>query len=199
MPSPEKFRKTLDEYCVPQEVIERMYEGFEKLDDKADKSVKSLFFKKALEVMKKELPEERVQEIFESNACCKSGVRAKNSREEAKQNVSLGIEEKLQRISERPEMNMGRAELDSAGFLIVHGVSFYLDGKFQCACPTLGSAKRDYEIPREYCYCCGGHFKYHYEIMLGRKLRLVEIVSSPHLDNGKSPCVFKYEIVEEDK
>ena len=51
------------------------------------------------------------------------------------------------------------------------------------------------EIPREYCYCCGGHFKYHYEIMRGVNLELLEIVSSPHDTQGEEPCVFKYQIV----
>ncbi len=49
-------------------------------------------------------------------------------------------------------------------------------------------------MPREYCFCCGGHFKYHYEIMLGVKLGLIEIVSSPYDINGTKPCAFKYKI-----
>lgn len=100
-------------------------------------------------------------------------------------------------ISSRPNLNMGSAELDENGSLIVHAVSYYLGDKFECVCPTVSKIKRDYSIPREYCYCCGGHFKYHYEIMLGVKLKLVEIISSPHDTDGKEPCAFRYDIIKE--
>lgn len=197
MPSPEKFRETLDEFDVPQNVIESMYEGFGNLETKTPRKTKSLFFKQALDVMNGKLPASEVQAIFEANACCKSGVREKNSNEFAKANAGLGFEDRLALISQRPHMNMGRAELDSEGFLVVHAVSYQVGDRFECACPTLSKVKRDYEIPREYCYCCGGHFKYHYEIMLNRKLRLVEIVSTPHEKNGVNPCVFRFEIVND--
>ena len=64
--------------------------------------------------------------------------------------------------------------------IIVTGAGVYNGEKFECVCPTISKVKRDYTIPREHCYCCGGHFKYHYEVMLGVKLKLAEIVSSPH-------------------
>lgn len=90
------------------------------------------------------------------------------------------VEEKLGLISVRPNLNMGSAELDENGLLLDHAVSYHPNEKFECACPTVSKIRRDYAIPREYCYCCGGHFRYHYEIMLGVRLRLVEIVTSPH-------------------
>lgn len=95
-------------------------------------------------------------------------------------------------------MHMGSAELDGDGFLLVHAVSAYQDGRFECVCPTVSKTKRDYAIPREYCYCCGGHFKFRYEIMPGVKPELCEIVSSPHDTQGQKPCAFRYRILPSD-
>lgn len=50
-------------------------------------------------------------------------------------------------------------------------------------------------VSRNYCVCCAGHFKHHYEIMLGVKLKTIEIVSSPLDSNGENPCVIKFAIV----
>lgn len=197
MPSPEKFRETLDDYHVSQDIIDEMYDGVGELRTKTNKKIKSAFFKKALDVMNEKLPPEKVQEIIEANACCKGGNREKNSKEFARINADLDIEERLELISSRPYLNMGSAELNENGSLVVQGVSYYTGDKFECACPTVSKIARDYSIPREYCYCCGGHFKYHYEMMLGVKLKLVEIVSSPHDTKGEKPCAFRYEIVTE--
>jgi hypothetical protein len=196
MPSPEKFRETLDDFHVEKEIMDEMYRGFDKLISKTNKKIKSAFFKQALEVMNEKLPKEKVQDIIEANDCCKSGAREKNSKEFAKNNAELGIADKLKLISNRQYLNMGSEELDEDGFLMVHAVSYHPEEKFECACPTVSKIKRDYAIPREYCYCCGGHFKYHYEIMLGVKLKLVEIVSSPHDTDGEKPCAFRYYILD---
>lgn len=194
MPSPEKFRDILDAYNIDKAIIDKMYDGFGNLTSKTSKKIKSAFFYQALNVMNENLPSETVKKVFEANACCKSGTRERNSKEFARIHKELEMEERLKLISERPYMNMGSAKLDENGFLIVNAVSYDLNGKYECACPTVSKIKRDYVIPREYCYCCGGHFKYHYEIMLDRKLELIAIVSSPHDTDGKKACVFKYRI-----
>ena len=196
MPSPEKFRETLTDFAVDEEIITEMYQGFGKLESKTNKKIKSAFFKQALDVMNTRLEPARVKEIIEANACCKSGARLKCSRNFAEVHKELSVEERLALISERPYMNMGCAELDADGFLIVHAVAYRPNDKFECACPTVSKIKRDYTIPREYCYCCGGHFRFHYEIMLNRKLELCEIVSSPHDTDGAEPCVFRYRILD---
>ncbi len=195
MPSPEKFRETLAEFAVDEATVRRINEGYENVVSKTNKKIKSAYMKQALDVLNESLPRARVQEIIEANACCKSGARLKASKEFARINADIPIEERLTKISARPYMNMGTAELDADGYLIVHAVSYHPEDRFECACPTLSRVKRDYDIPREYCYCCGGHFKFHYELMLGVKLELCEIVSSPHDTGGREPCVFRFRIV----
>ena len=194
MPSPEKFKETLMDFAVDEALIGEINHGYEGVVSKTNKKIKSAYFKQALDVMNAELPPERVQEILEANACCKSGSRLKASKEFSQKHRDLSMPERLALISDRPYMNMGRAELNEAGELIVNAVGAQRDGKYECVCPTVSRVKRDYAIPREYCFCCGGHFKFHYEIMLGVKLRLAEIVSSPHDTEGQKPCVFRYRI-----
>lgn len=199
MPSPEKFRETLTEFAVDEDLVREINAGYEKVVSKTNKKVKSTYFKQALDVMNEKLPPERVQEIIEANACCKSGARLKTSKKFAEVHKDDTTKERLRLISERPYMNMGSAELDSEGYLIVHAVSYFPTDRFECACPTVSRVKRDYAIPREYCYCCGGHFKFHYELMLDKKLELCEIVSSPHDTEGREPCVFRYRVTEGEK
>ena len=192
MPSPEKFRESLAQFAVDESPVREINTGYEDVISKTNKKIKSAYMKQALEVMNERLPKEHVQEIIEANACCKSGARKKASEEFARINAEKPIEEKLKLISARPYLNMGSAELDENGNLLVHAVSLHSGERFECVCPTVSKVKRDYAIPREYCYCCGGHFKYHYEIMLGVKLELIEIVTSPHDTNGEEPCTFRY-------
>ena len=196
MPSPEKFRQTLREFGVGEKVTEKIYSGFEEIKDKSAKPERAAFFGQAVGVMKENLTKEQVKEILQAGACCKGGSRERNSKQFAKDNKELGLKARLKLISERPEWYMGKAELDEQGFLIVYGIAYQQKGKFACACPNVNQKKEACVIPREYCYCCGGHFKHHYEIMLGVKLNLVEIVSSPHDTKGEKPCVFQYQIVE---
>ena len=195
MPSPKKFRETLDEFGVKKEIVDEMYGGFGILCSKTSKKTKSAFFAQALEVMNEKLPPKSVQEILEANACCKSGARLKRSKEFARIHENLSISERLEQISAHPYLNMGSAEVDENGYLVVHAVAYHPGLKFECACPTISKVKWDALIPREYCYCCGGHFKFHYEIMLDAKLKLVDIVSSPIDTDGEKPCVFRYEFI----
>jgi hypothetical protein len=53
MPSPEKFRETLDDFHVSKDIIDEMYYGFGELESKTSKKIKSAFFRQALDVMSK--------------------------------------------------------------------------------------------------------------------------------------------------
>lgn len=141
MPAPEKFRETLVRFGVSEEVKERIYIGFEEIKDKSAKLQRAAFFGQAVSVMNESLTKEQVKDILEANACCKGGSRERNSRQFAKENKELGIQERLERIGEHPEWHMGRAEIDAEGYLIVHGVSYWLKEKFECACPNANQRK----------------------------------------------------------
>ncbi len=195
MPSPERFYEILLEYKVDPKVITKIKKGFPDTTLKVKKKIKAEFFKQALSVMETELGVDKTREIFEANACCKTGTRLKASKEFARINEGLGMEEKLIKISKAPYMNMGAAVLDENGEIVVHAVNYIVDGVFCCACPSI-SRQPVYPESKNYCYCCAGHFKYHYEIMLGCKLSVAEIVSSPLDSKGQNSCVIKFSVLE---
>lgn len=82
-------------------------------------------------------------------------------------------------------MNMGEPWIIDNETLKINAVSYIYEEKYACGCSNFRRLKRDYPVSKTYCCCCGGHFKYHYEIMLGVKLELIEVVSSPLDSDGK--------------
>ncbi|MBP7401642.1 MAG: hypothetical protein KBA30_03425 [Clostridia bacterium] len=193
MPSPEKFRETLIENNVPPDIVDKINRGYEGIGSKTKKTVKAGYFTQALDVMETELGLPKTREIFEANGCCKTGARLKASKEFARINADLSIEARLAKIRQAPYMNMGSPALSDTGDVVVHAVSYRIDEKYLCACPTI-SKQANQPHDREYCHCCAGHFKYHYEIMLECSLKVEEIVSSPLDSNGDNPCVIRLSI-----
>lgn len=192
MPCPEKFRDSLEIFHVEPDMIKQITEGYEDLVTSSPKTRKAAFFKRAIDLMNEHMQPEMVKEILEWNACCKSGSREKASKKFAKETVGCTLEEKLIKIAEVPYM--GRPVLNKDGTITIYAV-YHADGeKYQCACSNFNKVKRDYPVSKNYCFCCAGHFKYHYEIMLGVKLNTIGIESSPLDSNGENPCVIRYEI-----
>lgn len=190
MPSPEKFKKSLEKFEIDENVISQINEGYEDIVDKAPKKTKAAYFKQAVDIMTEQVDAQKLREIFEWNACCKGGAREKASKAFAKGYAHLSIDEKLQKIKEVP--NMGEPLRNEDGTITVKAVSYSDGEKYLCACSNFNGLKYDDSVSKNYCFCCAGHFKYHYEIMLGVKLKTLEIESSPLDSNGKNPCVIKF-------
>ena len=192
MPCPEKFKTTLNDYKLDDSIINEINEGYEDITSSSPKKIKAAYFKRAADIMDSKLPPELTGEIFEVNACCKSGSREKASKAFAKKYAALSLAEKLEKIKSEPDKvpNMGTPVLNPDGSITLHAVYYRCGDKFECACSNFNKVKRDYPVSRTYCRCCGGHFLFHYEIMLGMKLRIAQVVSSPLDSDGKNPCVF---------
>jgi len=193
MPNPDKFKESLRKFAVDEDTITMINKGYEEIVDKSPKKVKAEYFKRAVEIMNQRIERSKTQEILEYNACCKNGMREKASKAFAKANKELTIEEKIKKISE--VQNMGKPILNEDNTITVHAVYYRENEKFLCACPNFNKVERDYPVSKDYCFCCGGHFIYHYEIMLVIKLEIEEIISSPLNSDGKDPCVFVFKIV----
>lgn len=193
MPSPEKFKKSLEKFDISEDVISKINEGYEEIVDKTPKKIKAAYFKRAVDIMTEQVGAEIIQEVFEWNACCKGGAREKASKAFAKENAHLSIDEKLEKIKDVPYM--GQPLRNEDGTITVKAVSYSNGEKYLCACSNFNGLKYDYEVSKNYCFCCAGHFKHHYEIMLGEKLKTLEIVSSPLDSNGEEPCVIKFAIL----
>lgn len=193
MPSLGKFQESLEKFNVDEKIVSIINEGFGVIDSKTPKKERALYFKRAVDIMDENMDSDKFQEIFEWNACCKGGAREKASKAFAKKYENLSLEEKLEFIKDVP--HMGRPVKNQDGTITVHAV-YYNDGKkFLCACSNFNGVKRDYSVSKKYCFCCAGHFKYHYEIMLGVKLKTLEIVSSPLDSEGENPCIIRFAIV----
>lgn len=184
MPSLEKFKKSLEKFGIEEAIISQINEGYEDLVDKAPKKMKAAYFKRVVDIMNEQVDAQKLQDIFEWNACCKGGT---------KENANLSIDEKLEKIKEVP--NMGEPSKNEDGTITVNAVSYSNGEKYLCACSNFNGLKEEYAVSKNYCYCCAGHFKHHYEIMLGVKLKTLEIESSPLDSSGKNPCVIKFEII----
>lgn len=193
MPSPEKFKESLEKFSIDEKVIAQINEGFEDIVSKSPKKIKAAYFKQAVDIMTEQVDAQKLQDIFEWNACCKGGVREKMSKAFAKENAHLSIDEKLEKIKSVP--NMGEPLRNEDGTITVKAVNYSDGEKYLCACSNFNGLKYDYSVSKNYCFCCAGHFKHHYEIMLGVKLKTLEIESSPLESNGKNPCVIKFAIL----
>ena len=193
MPCPEKFRESLVEFSVDQAVIAQVDDGYGDITSKASKKIKAAYFARAIDILEQTIPE-KLQSILEWNACCKSGARSKASKAFAKANASLPFDERLSLIPSVP--NMGRPVENDDGSITVYAVSWLDDGRYRCACPNFNGLKSAPHVSKKYCFCCAGHFRYHYEIMLDVRLETVEIVSSPLDSEGHDPCVIKFRVLD---
>jgi hypothetical protein len=130
-------------------------------------------------------------------ACCKGGFRLENSKNVAKEYSGKTLEEKLKALGEQKWM--GRPHLTENGEIYTgHCAGSGSKDDLKCSCwrfngciPTKG------KMHKNYCLCCAGHFRFHYQKALGVKLRVKEIVSSV-FDETPQYCSFLFEIIQED-
>ena len=193
MPCPEKFRESLEQFNIPQDIVEKINNGFEDLLSSSPKKKKAEFFKRATDILIENCDADIVHAMYESNACCKGGAREKASKAFAKKYSDLAYYERIQHIDEVPYM--GKAVFEDNGVICVHAVHYVVGNQFSCACSNFNKSKYEQDVRKDYCYCCAGHFLHHYQIMLGVKLKTLEIVSSPLDSKGGMPCVIRFSIV----
>lgn len=193
MPCPEKFKETLEKYQIPKEIVKRINEGYEDIVSSTKPKIKGEYFQRATEILSNEINIDLMKKLYEDNACCKGGSRLKASKEFAKKYQELTLEEKLSHIKEVPYM--GNPTLNNDNTITIDAVKYYFDGKYHCACSNFNKFK-EINVSKNYCFCCGGHFLFHYEKMLGIKLELLEVISSPLDSEGQNSCVLKYQIIK---
>ena len=193
MPCPEKFKESLHLFHIQKDIIERINDGFEELVSSSPKKKKAAYFKRATDILIEEANADTVHELFESNACCKGGAREKASRAFAKKYADADYAERLKHISEVPYM--GTAELEKGNIICVHAVRYMVSGKYACACSNFNKSGFGEKVSKDYCYCCAGHFLHHYQIMLGIRLKTLEIVASPMDSDGTEPCIIRFLVV----
>lgn len=187
-----RFREALQIQQVNDEIIDQLFEGYEKISDKAPKYQKAAFFAQAIERMETLLEDSITHEIRDACACSKGGWRLKAMQKIARELEGEPLETKIAAIGQ--VTHMGNPVLNQDG-TICAGIG--IEGGFRCPCPVFEGSGWEARVSKTYCYCCAGHFRHHYQVALGLKLKTIAVVSSALESEGQDPCRFVFEITSE--
>jgi hypothetical protein len=184
----DKFRKSMEAHHVDPAVIARVMDGYEGITDQCKKE-RPAFFVHAMQVMDEMLDFRTRCEVIDACACSKHTWRKKAVRQIAREYKGRSLEERLEALGQ--VKYMGNPVLNEDG-TITGGVG--TEGGFDCPCPIFAGWKHEEPVSATYCLCCGGHFRYHYEIALGVKLRTKAVLSTALESMRREPCRFVYEV-----
>jgi hypothetical protein len=186
-----RFKHALQELGIPDDVTAQIMAGYETVTDKSSKNVRAAFFIDAVNRMDTLLGSQMCHDVRDACTCSTGGWRLKATQKVAKEYAGKTLQEKLQALGE--VRYMGKPILNEDGTITAQIGD---TGGFECPCPVFNKAQIKAPVPISYCYCCGGHFRFHYQIALGVKLRTKAVLSSTLESNRTQPCRFVYEIVE---
>ena len=190
MPYLEKIEKTMIKDKIPPEIIKKM--NFEHPPNNDIQNVIAV-----IEKMDELLTNEQRLAIMEKQGCCKSGQRDRDCKAFAEEHKDKTLAEKIKLISSIQYMMSPRLNEDGTITVSFGGNQNGIHtGKTTCSCGQIKNLKQPFSVTPTFCGCCAGHFLYHYQNILGVKLKLKEIISSPLNTNGEKPCEFKFEIVD---
>lgn len=194
MPYPKNLKKSLIEHNVDISIIQRIYEGFENIEDKSSKKIKISFMRRTMKILDECLDFEKRCEIMEKCACCLGGYRQKNIKKffTSIEGQNMTLEKKIRTLRES-RLFSDSTRLNKDG-TITDGVYYQVDNEYKCACTCLSEVKLEEPISATYCLCCAGHFRHHLQNALGVKLRTKKIASSSIESLGKEPCEFVFEV-----
>jgi hypothetical protein len=186
-----RFKNALQELHIPDDVTAQIMSGYETISDKSSKKMRAAFFIDAVNRMDALLGPQMCHDVRDACACSTGGWRLKAAQNVAKEYAGKPLEEKLRALGE--VRYMGKPVLNADGTITAH---IGEEGGFDCPCPVFNKAPITGPVPIGYCYCCGGHFRFHYQVALGLKLRTKAVLSSTLASNHTQPCRFVYEIIE---
>ncbi len=178
--------QTMRKQGIPEETIARMYipatGGAE--------DVMALIMQ-----MDKLLTKEQCLAVMQEQGCCKTGIGPAAHRAFGEANSGKTLQEKVALLNDTQMPHRAPCRLNEDGTLSVFWGSEELK-KGSCPCGFVKRLPQNYEIPRTFCGCCGGHIRNNYQKSLGVKLRLIEIVSSSSSSGGKKRCEFLFEVMK---
>ena len=173
---------------IKQGTIDKIMEGGENILRKTSPAKKADWMREAMLRMNKLLDLKTRKTVREACACRLTGRPLKASQAIARENKSL--EDRIKAANKAFSAFGGCIRMQKNGEVLVRFAPEGLD-HYRCAC--LRGA--DKPLPVTYCFCCGGHVKYHMQISLGRELDYT-VQSTALSSGGKFPCAFTFKMKE---
>ena len=173
---------------IKQEIIDKIMEGGENILHKTSPAKKADWMLEAMLRMDKFLDLKTSKTVREACACRLTGSPLKASQKIARENKSL--EDRIKAANKAISVYGGCIRMQENGEVLMR---FAAEGLDHYRCPCLPGA--DKPLPVTYCFCCGGHVKYHLQIQLGQELDYT-IQSTALSSGGKLPCTFSLRIKE---
>jgi hypothetical protein len=183
-----KLAEQLEAVRVSPEITGQIMEGGDAILKGAKPAEQAEWLRDAMFRLNKLLDLSTRKTVREGCACCLGGKRDKLAKAIAKDNATL--EERIKAANETHYVFGHNVKIAEDGRIIV---SFFPEGLEEYRCPCIPQAQL--KMPVTYCYCCGGHVKYHLQHALGRKLDCTT-VNTVRASGGKKPCVFSFKIVD---
>jgi len=186
----QRLKKSLIQHAIDKKTLSKIFQGYENISDQSKKERKAAFFIRAIDYMDENLSEELCHQIRDECACSTGGWRLKAMQKIAREHCGESLETKLAAINQitysgKPILNEDGTITASIGEV----------GGFPCPCPAFDGLTIDEPISKTYCYCCAGHFRFHYQIALGVELKTKDVVSSALNSLSQEPCRFNYYII----
>jgi hypothetical protein len=178
----------LDAQGVDPDVIARMTEGYEGITDGC-RAKRPAFFIHAMRVMDETLDFRTRCEIRGACTCSTGGWREKEMRRIAREYKGRSIEERIEAVGQVKYLGYPALHEDGT---ISGGVG--TEGGFDCPCSVFRGWKYEEPVPPTYCLCCAGHFRHHYQIAFGLKLRVKAVLSTTLESRREKPCRFLFEV-----
>lgn len=185
-----KLLKCLAQYHVDPAMMARIMEGYEDITN-TDKERRPAFLVHAMAVMDEMLDFPTRAKIRGACACSKSGWRERAVRQIAREYEGQSLQARLEALGQVKYMGYPTRHEDGT---ISGGVG--TEGGFDCPCPALKGWRYEEPVSPTYCLCCAGHFRHHYQIALGVKLQVKEVLSTALASQRRQPCRFVFEIME---
>jgi hypothetical protein len=183
----EKLYNSLIKHGVSANIINEIVDGGKEIGKTTKPEKKAEWFRNAMDKMDRLLPEDKCRAIREDCACCLGGEKQKLTRRIVKDNNSL--EDRIA-VANKTWLVFGKGvKREDDGTLTV---TFFDEGleAYNCVCLRKTIAP----ISGTYCFCCGGHIKYHLQNALDLKLSC-RLISSALSSGGKLNCKFSYTII----
>jgi hypothetical protein len=181
-----ELAKQLSEAKVEPKIIDQIMGGGEDILRKTTPTKKAEWMRESMLRMNKLLDLKTRKAVREACACRLTGRPLKASQGIAVKNKSL--QDRIKAANKAIAVYGGCVRIQDNGEILMR---FGPEGLDHHRCPCLPGA--DKPLPVTYCFCCGGHVKYHLQIQLGLELDYT-IQSTALSSGGKLPCTFTFRI-----